>query len=69
MGWKSNRCIVIAAVAARAWSRCTTRTTGIPRSNPLIGQITIKGVPDTATLTPGLLTGAIRGGLPVLPLG
>jgi len=41
-----------------------------PSVRPLIGQITIKGVPDTATLTAGLLTGAIQGdyGLGIPPL-
>ena len=38
--------------------------------HPLIGQITIKGVPDIATLTAGLQTGAIQGdyglGIPTL---
>jgi peptide/nickel transport system substrate-binding protein len=38
--------------------------------HPLVGQITIKGVPNVATLTAGLLTGAIQGdyslGLPTL---
>jgi peptide/nickel transport system substrate-binding protein len=41
-----------------------------PSVHPLVGQITIKGVPDTASLTAGLLTGAIQGiygvGLPTL---
>jgi len=41
-----------------------------PSVHPLIGQITIKGVPDIASLTSGLLTGAIQGdygvGLPTL---
>ena len=41
-----------------------------PSVHPLIGQITIKGVPDIATLTAGLLTGAIQGdyglGIPTL---
>jgi len=41
-----------------------------PSVHPLIGQITIKGVPDTATLTAGLLTGEIQGdyglGIPTL---
>jgi peptide/nickel transport system substrate-binding protein len=41
-----------------------------PSVHPLIDQITIKGVPDTATLTAGLLTGAIQGdyglGIPTL---
>ena len=32
-----------------------------PSVHPLIGQITIKGVPDISTLTAGLLTGAIQG--------
>ena len=32
-----------------------------PAVHPLIGQITIKGVPDIATLTAGLETGAIQG--------
>jgi peptide/nickel transport system substrate-binding protein len=41
-------------------------------ARPLVGQITIKGVPETATLTSGLLTGALQGyyvangGLPTL---
>ena len=38
--------------------------------HPLVGQITIKGVPDVTSLTAGLLTGAIQGvygvGLPTL---
>jgi peptide/nickel transport system substrate-binding protein len=41
-----------------------------PSVHPLIGQITLKGVPDVASLTAGLLTGAIQGvyglGLPTL---
>ncbi|HEX8870590.1 MAG TPA: ABC transporter substrate-binding protein, partial [Lentzea sp.] len=41
-----------------------------PKVHPLVGQITIKGVPDAASLTAGLLTGAIQGdygvGLPTL---
>ena len=43
-----------------------------PSVRPLVDQITIKGVPQTATLTSGLLTGAIQGyyvangGLPTL---
>jgi peptide/nickel transport system substrate-binding protein len=41
-----------------------------PSVHPLIGQITIKGVPSIAALTAGLLTGAIQGdyslGLPTL---
>jgi peptide/nickel transport system substrate-binding protein len=43
-----------------------------PAVRPLVGQITIKGVPEIATLTSGLLTGAIQGyyvangGLPTL---
>jgi peptide/nickel transport system substrate-binding protein len=41
-----------------------------PAVHPLIGQITLKGVPDAASLTAGLLTGAIQGdygvGLPTL---
>ncbi len=41
-----------------------------PAVHPLVGQITIKGVPDIASLTAGLLTGAIQGtygvGLPTL---
>jgi peptide/nickel transport system substrate-binding protein len=41
-----------------------------PSVRPLVGQITIKGVPDIATLTAGLLTGAIQGdyvfGIPTL---
>jgi peptide/nickel transport system substrate-binding protein len=32
-----------------------------PSVHPLVGQITIKGVPDIATLTAGLETGAIQG--------
>src|SRR5215470_5479502 len=32
-----------------------------PSVHPLIGQITLKGVPDTATLTAGLLTGGVQG--------
>jgi peptide/nickel transport system substrate-binding protein len=32
-----------------------------PSVHPLVGQITIKGVPDISTLTAGLLTGAIQG--------
>ena len=32
-----------------------------PSVQPLVGQITIKGVPDAASLTAGLLTGAIQG--------
>ena len=32
-----------------------------PSVHPLIGQITIKGVPDISTLTAGLETGAIQG--------
>ena len=32
-----------------------------PAIRPLVGQITIKGVPDLASLTAGLLTGAIQG--------
>ncbi len=38
--------------------------------HPLVGQITLKGVPDVTSLTAGLLTGAIQGvygvGLPTL---
>ena len=53
-----------------AWSRSATRTTGIPSVHPLVGQITLKGVPDITSLTAGLLTGAIQGdygvGLPTL---
>jgi peptide/nickel transport system substrate-binding protein len=43
-----------------------------PAVHPLVDQITIKGVPETATLTSGLLSGAIQGyyvangGLPTL---
>ena len=41
-----------------------------PSVHPLVGQITIEGVPDVASLTAGLLTGAIQGdygvGLPTL---
>ena len=41
-----------------------------PSVHPLVGQITIKGVPDIATLTAGLQTGAIQGdyglGIPTL---
>jgi peptide/nickel transport system substrate-binding protein len=41
-----------------------------PAVHPLVGQITIKGVPDITSLTTGLLTGAIQGtyavGLPTL---
>ena len=41
-----------------------------PSVHPLAGQITLKGVPDAASLTAGLLTGAIQGdyavGLPTL---
>ena len=41
-----------------------------PAVHPLVGQITIKGVPDIASLTAGLVTGAIQGtygvGLPTL---
>ena len=41
-----------------------------PSVHPLIGQITIKGVPDISTLTAGLETGAIQGdyglGIPTL---
>jgi peptide/nickel transport system substrate-binding protein len=41
-----------------------------PAVHPLVGQITIKGVPDITSLTAGLLTGAIQGvygvGLPTL---
>jgi peptide/nickel transport system substrate-binding protein len=41
-----------------------------PSVQPLVGQITIKGVPDITSLTAGLLTGAIQGvygvGLPTL---
>jgi peptide/nickel transport system substrate-binding protein len=42
-----------------------------PSVHPLVGQITVKGVPDIASLTSGLLTGAIQGtygiaGLPTL---
>ena len=41
-----------------------------PSVHPLVGQITLKGVPDVASLTAGLLTGAIQGdyavGLPTL---
>jgi peptide/nickel transport system substrate-binding protein len=41
-----------------------------PSVHPLIGQITLKGVPEAASLTAGLLTGAIQGdygvGLPTL---
>ena len=41
-----------------------------PSVHPLVGQITIKGVPDVTSLTAGLLTGAIQGdygvGLPTL---
>ena len=43
-----------------------------PSVHPLVDQITLKGVPETATLTSGLLTGAIQGyyvtngGLPTL---
>jgi peptide/nickel transport system substrate-binding protein len=41
-----------------------------PSVRPLVGQITIKGVPETTSLTAGLLTGAIQGvygvGLPTL---
>ena len=41
-----------------------------PAVHPLIGQITIKGVPNIATLTAGLQTGAIQGdygvGIPTL---
>jgi len=32
-----------------------------PSVHPLIGQITLKGVPDIATLTAGLLTGGVQG--------
>jgi peptide/nickel transport system substrate-binding protein len=41
-----------------------------PSVRPLVGQITLKGVPDVTSLTAGLLTGAIQGdygvGLPTL---
>ena len=41
-----------------------------PSVHPLVGQITLKGVPDITSLTAGLLTGAIQGvygvGLPTL---
>jgi len=41
-----------------------------PSVHPLVGQITLKGVPDVTSLTAGLLTGAIQGdygvGLPTL---
>ena len=41
-----------------------------PSVHPLVGQITIKGVPSVASLTAGLLTGAIQGdygvGVPTL---
>src|SRR5579863_3701821 len=41
-----------------------------PSVRPLVGQITLKGVPDITSLTAGLLTGAIQGvygvGLPTL---
>jgi peptide/nickel transport system substrate-binding protein len=41
-----------------------------PSVHPLVGQITIKGVPDITSLTGGLLTGAIQGdyglGIPTL---
>src|SRR5690348_5392298 len=43
-----------------------------PSVRPLVGQITLKGVPDIASLTSGLLTGALQGyyvangGLPTL---
>jgi peptide/nickel transport system substrate-binding protein len=42
-----------------------------PSVHPLVGQITLKGVPDISSLTAGLLTGAIQGtygiaGLPTL---
>jgi peptide/nickel transport system substrate-binding protein len=41
-----------------------------PSVHPLVGQITIKGVPDITSLTEGLLTGAIQGdyglGIPTL---
>ena len=41
-----------------------------PAVHPLVGQITLKGVPDITSLTAGLLTGAIQGdygvGLPTL---
>ena len=41
-----------------------------PSVHPLVGQITLKGVPDVTSLTSGLLTGAIQGtygvGLPTL---
>ena len=32
-----------------------------PSVHPLVGQITLKGVPDVTSLTSGLLTGAIQG--------
>ena len=41
-----------------------------PSVRPLVGQITLKGVPDVTSVTAGLLTGAIQGdygvGLPTL---
>src|SRR5262252_4567304 len=33
-----------------------------PAVKPLVGQITIKGVPDVSSFTSGMLTGAIQGG-------
>ena len=43
---------VVAVANRRYWN---------PSVHPLIGQITIKGVPDISTLTAGLETGAIQG--------
>ena len=46
---------------ARASPPTSTRTTGTRAVKPLVKQIVIKGVPDAASFTSGMLTGAIQG--------